>query len=151
VFWYHSCWVGKTRFQSLPLLLSSLCVQPQHEFLLTALEESNPVPEYDSESIDARTTSKRHLHTTPRDGVQTERSEERALQSELNEAIAFSNLPGAASNLPNSLDLTIIQKVMGCDEIDGSQKAWKHMEEPGNHPQILWSWPKQRNRRSAHL
>ena len=33
--------------------------------------------------LDARTISKRHLHTRPRDGAQTERSEESALQGEM--------------------------------------------------------------------
>lgn len=48
--------LGGRRFPSLPPLHPSSCAQPQHEFLLTALEQSDPAPEYDSESMGARTT-----------------------------------------------------------------------------------------------
>jgi hypothetical protein len=61
------------------------------KFLLTALEQSDPAPEHDSESINARTMSERHFHTRPRDGAQTERSEEGALQSELNRQLLSRN------------------------------------------------------------
>jgi hypothetical protein len=83
--------------------------------------------------------SKRHFHTRPRDGAQTERSEEGAPKSELNRAITFSKLPEAASNFQNVLDITTASKVTDRDEIDELEDGgkWQNLEEPNGSGSIV--------------